>query len=298
MNVMDDSLLKYETVSLKFRLGAFLVLFTILSGCSSLPNPTFDTVVYDYQMKPSYPLNSSYKTLNVSLDARNVKLPEKRFKDESIKFKWTPSSRAAQIAVYIHLSNSFLIERENSVKEEVVFDERGKGGFIRTGIQRAFIRTHYTVEVVDNLKDSLINQVNAAGNYSIEAKLTNDQIENRKILKQEFYNKLDQARQSLIADIWKGLKTHHLSDIQTTFGKVENRVVSEFSVEPKFKQAYQLLSSNRKRNAIKALKIYNEGIAKYKGKDDDLSLLIKKHLDHGITVSTSIANHEFPDRYK
>ena len=39
-------------------------------------------------------------------------------------------------------------------------------------------------------------------------------------------------------------------------------------------------------------------IAQYKGKEDKLSLMIRKHLDHGITVSSSIANHEYPDRYQ
>jgi hypothetical protein len=100
-----------------------------------------------------------------------------------------------------------------------------------------------------------------------------------------------------VAKIWDDLKKYHLSDIQTTFGKLEYQVVSKLSVEPKFAQAYLLLKSNRKRNAIKAVNIYNKAVASYKGKEDDLSKLILKHLDHGITVSTSIANNEYTDRY-
>ena len=84
----------------------------------------------------------------------------------------------------------------------------------------------------------------------------------------------------------------------TTFGKIEHKVVSELSVESRFKKAYLLLNVNRKRGAVKALNLYNLVIADYKGKEDDLSLMILKHLDHGITVSSSIANHEYPDRYQ
>ena len=277
---------------------SMVLIILLVCGCSSLPKATFGEVAYDYQVKPTYALSTSYKTLNVALDARNISLPEKTFADESIKFKWTPSSKAAQIAVYIHLSNSFLIERENAVKNQVLFDDKGKGGYIRTGIQRAFIRTHYTVEVVDNLKDSLINQVNAAANFAIEAELSNDLTINKSTLKKQFYKQLSEARKKLVEDIWSGLKTHYLADIQTTFGTVKGKVVNELSVEPSFKRAYQLLTTNRKRNALKALKIYNSAMASYKDKDDDLSLMIRKHLDHGITVSSKIANHEYPDRYK
>ena len=296
-----DKIVMSDTLMYPFKkMGGvtFAVCLVLLSGCSSLPKPVFSDVVYDYKVKPPYALTPAYKTINVSLDARNTKLPEKTFSDESIKFKWTPSSKTANFSVYIHLSNSFLIERENTVKQDVVYDENGRGGFVRIGIQRAFIRTHYTVEVVDNIKDVLINQVNAAGNVPIEAKLSNDLKENKKILKKAFYQELTQAREKLMLDIWQGLKTHHLAPIQTTFGKLQNKVVSELSVEPKFKQAYNLLKSNRKRNAVKALKIYNDGMAFYKGKDDKLSNMIRQHLDHGITVSSAIANHEYPDRYK
>ena len=292
---MDDTFMNPHKNNVYLLVAVCLLL---LSGCSSLPKPVFSDIAYDFKVKPPYALTPSYKTINVALDARNTQLPEKTFNDESIKFKWTPSSKAADISVYIHLSNSFLIERENSIKKDVVYDEKGRGGFIRTGIQRAFIRTHYTVEVVDNIKDVLINQVNAAGNFPIEAELTNDLIDNKKILKKAFYQELTQARETLMSDIWKGLKSHHLAQIQTTFGKLENRVVSDLSVEPRFKQAYALLKTNRKRNALRALKIYNDGIAQYKGKEDKLSLMIRKHLDHGITVSSSIANHEYPDRYQ
>jgi hypothetical protein len=152
--------------------------------------------------------------------------------------------------------------------------------------------------VVDNLKDSLINQVNSAGNFTIEAELSNDLKKNKAIIKQQFYKQLDAARNQLIKDIWQDLKTHHLAEIQTIFGQVKDKVVSDLPVEPKFKQAYQLLKTNRKRNALKALKIYNLGMSDYKEKEDRLSIMIKRHLDHGITVSSKIANHEYPDRYK
>ncbi len=119
------------------------------------------------------------------MDADDVKLPESTFTDESFNFKWTPASSASQIAVYIHLSNSFLIERENTIVTSVIYDADGKGGYVRKGVQRGYIRTHYTIEVIDKIKDTLINQVAFAGNFPIEADLTNDLIENKKILKSQ-----------------------------------------------------------------------------------------------------------------
>jgi hypothetical protein len=275
-----------------------LLVYGLFSGCSSLPIPEYSTVIYDYQVKPPYEMDSSYKKLNVSLDVSDVKLPEKSLKDESLKFAWTPVPDKAQLAVYIHLSNSFLIDRENTIKEQVVYAENGRGGFIRTPIQRGFIRTHYTIEVIDRIKDTLIEQVNSAGQYSIEAELTNSKQDNKRILAVSYHKNLYDARSKLVSDIWSDLKNRHLSQVQTTFGKVEGKVVSGLSVEPKFKQAFLLLNSNRKRDAVKALKIYNLAVAAYKDNEDDLSLMILKYLDQGISVSTSIANYEYPDRYK
>jgi hypothetical protein len=274
-----------------------LLFYGFFAGCSSLPTPKYSTVIYDYQIKPPYEMNSSYKKLNVSLDVADVKLPEKSLKDESLKFAWAPVPDKAQLAVYIHLSNSFLIDRKNTIKDEVVYAENGRGSFIRTPIQRGFIRTRYTIEVIDRIKDTLIEQVNSAGQYPIEAELTNSKQDNKKILTAAYHKNLTGARNKLVADIWSDLKKRHLSQVQTTFGKFEGKVVSGLLVEPKFKQAYLLLSSNRKRDAVKALNIYNLGVAAYKDKEDDLSLMILKYLNHGITVSSSIANHEYPDRY-
>lgn len=279
------------------KLLSVACLYLTLCGCSTLPKPEFNQVIYDYKVKPAYEMDTSYKYLNISLDARDVSFPEKIFKDESIKFKWSASDKRSQLAVYINLSNSYLIDRENSLKRERIYDDRDQVEFVRTPIQRGFIRTRYTIEVVDRIKDTLINSVNLAGNFPIEAELTNSASNNRDILKSAYYKNLKLARQTLVAKIWDDLKKYHLSDIQTTFGKLEYQVVSKLSVEPKFAQAYLLLKSNRKRNAIKAVNIYNKAVASYKGKEDDLSKLILKHLDHGITVSTSIANNEYTDRY-
>jgi len=280
------------------RLLLFIFLYLTLFGCSSLPIPEYGQVVYDYQIKPEYEMNESYKYINVSIDAKDVNLPEKMFKDESFKFSWSSSDKRSQLAVYINLSNSFLIDRENIIKSEVFYDVNGKGGFIRTPIQRGFIRTRYTIEVIDRKKDILINSVNLAGNFSIEAELTNSSEQNKRILKMAYHKNLKQARKNLITDIWSDLKKYHLSLIQTTFGKSEYIVLSKLPIEAKFEQAYVLLKSNRKRNALKALNLYNKGVAFYKDKQDDLSLMILKHLDQGVTVSTSIVNNQYPDRYK
>jgi hypothetical protein len=279
------------------KLTLLLLSYGFFAGCSSLPTPEYATVIYDYQIKPPYEMNSSYKHLNVSLDAADVTAPEKTLADESLKFGWSSLAAKAQIAVYIHLSNSFLIDRENTIKAEVVYAENGQGSFIRTPIQRGFIRTRYTIEVIDRVKDTLIEHVNSAGQYPIEAELTNSKQDNKKILTAAYHKNLSGARNKLVADIWSDLKKRHLSQLQTTFGKIEGKVVSGLSVEPKFKQAYLLLNSNRKRDAVKALNIYNLGMAAYKDKEDDLSLMILKYLNHCITVSSSIANHEYPDRY-
>ncbi len=279
------------------KLLSVVCLYLILFGCSTLPKPEYNQVFYNYKVKPSYEMDTSYKYLNVSLDARDVSLPEKTFKDESIKFTWSGSDKRSQLAVYINLSNSYLIDRKNTSKIDRVFDKRGGVELIRTPIQRGFIRTRYTIEVVDRIRDTLINSVNLAGNFPIEAELTNSASSNRDILKAAYYKNLKQARETLVAKIWDDLKKYHLSDIQTTFGQLDYRVVSKLSTEPEFEKAYLLLKSNRKRNAIKALTIYNKAVARYKGKEDDLSKMILKHLDHGITVSTSIANNEYTDRY-
>ncbi|MFT6327001.1 MAG: hypothetical protein ACJA0E_001196 [Bermanella sp.] len=280
------------------KLLLLLILNLALFGCSSLPIPEYGQVIYDYQVKPEYEMNESYKYFHISIDARDVSLPEKKFNDESIKFAWSSSNTNSQLVVYINLSNSFLIDRENAIKDELIYDMNGKKGFIRTPIQRGFIRTRYTIELIDRTKDKLINSVNLAGNFSIEAELTNSADKNRKILKAAYYENIKEARKKLVSDIWSDLKKYHLSSIQTTFRKIEYSIVSKLAVEPKFEQAYLLLMTNRKRNAVKALNIYNKGVALYKDKQDDLSLMILKHLDDGITASTSIANNEYPDRYR
>lgn len=274
-----------------------LLLVFLMVGCSCLPTPEYADITFDYQVKPPYEMGKSYKRLNVNLDVTDVSLPEKTFKDESFKFDWTPSAKNAHIAVYIRLSNSFLIDRENANKSELVYDKKGKGSFIITPIQRGYIRTHYTIEVIDEIKKTLIHQVSLAGNYSIEAELTNDSVNNKKILKDAFYKHRKAARKQLLKDIWHDLKTRDLALIQTTFGQEKDKVVSHLQGENKFELAYKYLKTNKKRNALKALNLYNQGLVKYKDKDDKLSNFIRRHLDHGISVSSRIANHQYPDRY-
>lgn len=279
------------------RFFLWMFFYSVLSACSNLPVPEYSDVIYDYQVKPPYALNNKYKFINVSVDNNDVKLPGKTFEHESIKFAWTPASRAAQIVVYIHLSNSFLIDKGNTLKTSVEYNEKDRGYLIQTPVQQGNIRTHYTIEVVDRIKDTLIRQVSLTGNYGFDAELTNDTELNKKILKKSFHDNRAVARQTLMNEIWEGLKTHHLRDVQTSFGQIQDKIVSDLPVEPIFNKAFTLLSSNRKHNAAKALNIYNQGMALYKDKDDDLSLMIKNHLDHGITVSTKIANNPHRDRY-
>jgi len=164
-------------------------------------------------------------------------------------------------------------------------------------IQRAHIRTHYNIEVVDVLADTLIDHFNGAGNYPIEALDVFDKQLNRQTLKEAFLAESIVARYEVINTIWKHIKKDYLNNIQVIFAQEKYRLVSELESEPKLALAFDSLNENNKQSAAKALQIYNGLIKEYKILEDDYGKAVTSYLDRGITVSTSIVNHQHQDRY-
>lgn len=273
-------------------------LFMLLMGCSGTSlKPHFDEVQYDFQQKSIYTISSKHKNIYISLDAPDLQLPAQPHRIKTLLLDWVKREKDAQFILFIRFSNSFLIERISGVRTEVEFDEKGRGRTYEIPIQRAYVRTHYTIELVDVLNDVLVSQYQGAGNYPIEAKLVKEKAANRKLLRGAFQDELGVARYQLMTDIWDNIKKVYLRDIQVTFGQQNFKLVSELNEEPAFLTAYDLLLENNKTAAQKALAIYNDAIKQYVAGESDRSDQIRTWLDQGITAASAIVNHEFDDRY-
>jgi len=268
-----------------------------LSGCTKNPyKPIFDEIQYDFQTPSVYEMSNRHKRIHVALDAPDLTLPETSHRMPSLLLEWTEKPADAQFVLYIRFSDSFLIERISGIRTDVEFDEDGRGRAFDTPIQRGFIRTHYTIELVDVPEDKLVNQFQGASNYAIEAPLVKTIQENKRLLRLAFQDELGVARYQVLTEIWKKVKTEYLSDLQVTFGKQTYQLVSELEQEPDFLAAFDLLSENNKAAAKKALKVYNDAMKRYSPENSDTDP-IRKWLDQGITAASAIANSEHEDRY-
>ncbi len=280
---------------LRLLAGIFSVI--TLFSCASLPTPEYKDIKYDYVVGSVYPLTEAHKNIYFEIDAPDVTPPEDTLLIPTLKLKKVLKKRQAQVVVFIHVANSFLILRPAGMRKEVVFNTQQKGALKDVAIQRAHIRTHYNIEVVDVLADTLIDQFSGAKNYPIEALDFFNKEKNRQALKEVFLAESVVARFEVINSIWQGLESIYLKDVQVSFVQEKHLLVKSLETEPKLALAFESLNENNKRSAKKALNIYNALLKKYKKLEGDYNKKVSRYIDQGITVSTSIVNHKYQDRY-
>ncbi len=275
-----------------------LLVILFLFGCAQrLPLPQYETFIYDFIIDSPYALSEQHQNIYLVVDAKDMQVPEGSLAIKSLLLKRVYSEKKAQIIVHINVSNSFLIERPAGITRDVVFDENGKGRVEEIAILRSFIRTRYTIEIIDVLNDVLIEQVSGAGNYAIETQDEFNILKNKKSLEEMFYEELSVARYEVMNQIWNTLKADILARLKVTFSNEKFTVASEHENETRLAQAFEYLLQNNKTDAKKALYLYNAALKEYKGRPDELSKQLLQLIDHGITVSSAIVNHEHADRY-
>lgn len=284
------------------KLTFIISLAATLSACSWFaPKPSFETINFDYQVPAPYGLTEEYRSLSVIIND-NQPLPEKKLDFERLKLRWEKNIEKAQIQVYLNYSKPFLVERRDAVRKEVVYDEKDRGEVRYIPIQRAFIRTHYNIEIVDAVKDSLIRHIKFAHNYPIEVEKFKDKKKSSDALKAAYLENKPEAEKDLKKDLWEKLKLSYLQDVTVTFAHDEFKIVKEYEPEPQLEKAYEWLVKNNKIGAQKALNIYNQLNKKYSDKlKDDNSKFNEEMLGYiskGITASTSIINHDYAERYQ
>ncbi len=277
-------------------IASFIIAAT-LYACASVPTPEYKDIKYDYVVGSIYPLTQAHKNIYFKIDASDLTLPEDTLSIPTLKLKKVLKKRQAQVVVFIHVANSFLIFRPAGMRKEVVFDAQQKGVLKDVAIQRAHIRTHYNIEVVDVLADTLIDQFSGAKNYPIEAIDLFNKDKNRQALKSVFLAESVVARYEVINSIWQGLEHLYLKDVQVSFAQETHYLVKSLNTEPKLALAFESLNENNKRSAKQALNIYNVLLKKYKKLEGDYNKTVSLYINHGITVSTSIVNHQYQDRY-
>lgn len=276
---------------------ACIIICIFLTACAG-PKAVTSSLDYDFYLPSKYALSDQHKRIHVIIDDKSLQRPEPVLKYESLKLDYSPISSLAQIRVYVHIQPSFLVQRPPVSRQVIEFDENNKGtlGYIVTN--RGFIRTPYSIELVDALNDVLVFQTQGNGNYPIDAPPKPIKNETKKVLLDVFYQQRNKARQALLESIWEKLKGRYLADIQVVFSKMQFRLVSWHEDEPAFKQAFELLKKNDKSAAKQALAIYNQAFKRYQDNEDDASKQILSHLNQGITVATQIANDPNPQRYQ
>jgi hypothetical protein len=274
-----------------------IFIFIFLTGCSG-PNLIRETVEYDYLLPAPYPLTPQHKQIHVSIDDKTIKRPEPALKYETLKLSYSAIPASAQLIVYVHIQPSFLVQREPISRQVVVYDANDKGTVVYVVTNRGYIRTPFSIELVDVLNDKLIYQTQGAGNFSIDASPKPDHNQTTNELLQAFHDNRVQARQELLNTIWQRLKGPYLKEIQVSLAKMQFRLVSEHEDEPDFKKAFLLLKKNDKNAAKKALAIYNAALKRYQKKEDEESKRMLDYINDGITAAAQIANDPNPQRYQ
>ena len=274
------------------------IIIFLLTSCTGLQINRED-VQYDYLIPPSYPLSDKYRYISVDVDDLSLTRPEPKLEFEALKLKYTSNPKNAQIVVFLHLNPSYLVQRSPISRKVITYDENGKGHINYIVTNRGYIRTPYTIEVVDKLEDKLIFQTQGAGNFPIDAKPKARIEETEKTLKTEFYGQTLTARNALLGTLWENLKTHYLQDITVGFGNYQFKIVSNHEKEAVFNQAYKLLNTNNPSSAKKALNLYNELLKKYQSipEKTEEQLAIIKYVNEGITAAAKIANSTYQSRY-
>lgn len=273
----------------------FILIF--LAGCSG-SNLIRETIEYDYILPAPYPLTPQHKQIHVSIDDKTIKRPEPALKYETLKLSYSALPISAQVIVYVHIQPSFLVQREPISRQIVEYDANDKGTVVYVVTNRGYIRTPFSIELVDVINDKLIYQTQGAGNFSIDASPKPDHNQTTNELLQSFHDNRGQARQELLDKIWQRLKGPYLKDIQVSLAKMQFRLVSEHEDEPDFKKAFLLLKKNDKYAAKQALAIYNAALKRYQKKEDEESKRMLGYINDGITAAAQIANDPNPQRYQ
>ena len=271
--------------------------FIFLVGCAG-QYVVKNTVEYDYILPASYPLTNQHKFIHVSIDDKSLKRPEPALKFETLKLNYSVIPASAQLIVYVHIQPSFLVQREPVSRQVVEYDANNKGTLVYVVTNRGFVRTPYSIELVDKLSDTLIFQTQGVGNFSIDASPRPNHTQTTAQLLLAFHKHTQQARQILLDDIWAKLKGPYLKDIQVSLAKMQFRVVSEHESDPVFQKAFALLKKNDQFSAKQALALYNQAYKRYEKKEDDSSKRILNYINEGITAAAQIANDPNSQRYQ
>lgn len=276
---------------------ALIFLCVSLAACSG-PHVVKTSLDYDYYLPAKYALTPQHQRIHVSIDDKTLQRPEPSLQYESLKLGYSLIPAQAQMQVYVHMQPSFLVQRSPVTRQVIEYDEHNKGkvGYVVTN--RGFIRTPYSLELVDTLEDVLVFQTQGNGNFPIDAPPLPKKVQTQQALLEVFYEKRPRARQVLLDEIWQKLKGRYLQDIQVTFARMQFKLVSEHENEPVFKQAFALLKKNDQAAAKQALAIYNQAYKQYEKNEDDASKRILSYLNDGITAATQIANDPNPQRFK
>ncbi len=269
----------------------------VLTGCAS-HSFVKSELKYDYISPAAYPLTSKHKAIHVSIDDQTLARPEPTLKVETLKLHYSRIALSAQLIVYIHIQPSFLVQREPISRQIVEFDDNNKGTIKYVMTNRGYIRTPYSIELVDTLNETLIFHTQGADNYPIDAVPRPDYTQTTHQLLQAFRQNTKLARQTLLEDIWQKLKGPYLKDIQVSLGETTFTLVSEHNREPIFQQAFSLLKKNDKSAAKQALALYNQAYKRYEKKEDDESKQILEFINDGITAAVQITNDPNPQRYQ
>ena len=272
--------------------------FVFITGCANKGvKAEFGDIVYDYLVSSSYPLTDKHKAIYLDIDGDNLIIPQNSLKMETLKLNWVTQKKQAQVILHLRISNSFLIQRPAGVRTNVVFNDKGIGHLENVPILRGFIRTHYQIELVDTLNDQLIDHFQGAHNFPVESiDLFNHQA-NVSAMQIKFDQQASAARKALMENLWENIQGQYLVMVQVSFGKEEFHLVKSHENDPRYLQAFNLLSRNTRLSAAKALNIYNKGIKDYQELDDDIQKYMNNLFDYGITVSSRISNHGHQDRF-
>lgn len=268
----------------------------VMLGCSG-PCIKKSSLDYDYYVPSRYPLTPEYKNIHVVIDDKSLNQPEVKLEYEALKLGYSVKPNNAQILVFIHFQPSFLVQRDPITRKTVEYDEDNKGNIVYVMTNRGFIRTPYSLELVDTLNETLIFQTQGNGNYAIDAAPKPNKEETKQALLQVFHKNKQAARQALLDEIWKKLEGRYLQDIQVAFLNMKFLLVSEHESEPIFKQAFSLLKKNDKAAAKQALAIYNKAYKRYQASESDHDKAILGFINDGITAATQIVNDPNPQRY-
>lgn len=273
-----------------------LIIASFLSGCAG-PVIKHGKIEYDYLMPSTYELTKKHKTIHVAIDDQSLKAPEHKLKYEALKLLYTGDQSKASMVVFVHLLPSYLVQRTPTTQQVVDYEESSIGQVVYVVMNRGYIRTPYSVELVDKVNDKLVFHTRGAENYTITAPPKPEQEASASELLKAFHANTQLARQAALGNIWEDLKGRYLNEITVSMGQMTFSLVSYHENEPVFSKAFELIKQNDQILAKRALALYNQAYKKYQGNEDEESKKILSYIDSGISAATKIVNDPHPQRY-